>query len=192
VSDSESASVIDSLRDLVSDSESALVRASVSTLVRASLRASVSASVSGAVRASLRVSLRDSVIDSVIASVQHYWWACNWGSMECWAASYFDTMIELLGLDLPKAAGIIEMAQSCGWFWPYENFVLMTPRPQVIKLDQEQRLHCEDGPAVAYEDGWGVYACHGVRVPGSHRGPCRHHSAADRGRTERGDPARHA
>jgi len=27
-------------------------------------------------------------------------------------------------------------------------------------------LHCEDGLALGYPDGWGVYAWHGVRVPG--------------------------
>lgn len=27
------------------------------------------------------------------------------------------------------------------------------------------RLHREDGPAVRFNDGWGVYAWHGVRVP---------------------------
>lgn len=28
-----------------------------------------------------------------------------------------------------------------------------------------KRLHCEDGPALEYRDGWKVYAWHGTRVP---------------------------
>ena len=27
------------------------------------------------------------------------------------------------------------------------------------------RLHCEDGPAVVWPDGWGVWSWHGVQVP---------------------------
>ena len=27
------------------------------------------------------------------------------------------------------------------------------------------RLHCEDGPAIAYRDGWGLHSWHGVTVP---------------------------
>lgn len=33
-----------------------------------------------------------------------------------------------------------------------------------MKLDEQGRLHCEDGAAVQYPDGWGVYSWHGVRV----------------------------
>jgi hypothetical protein len=29
----------------------------------------------------------------------------------------------------------------------------------------EVRLHCEDGPAIRYADGWDVHAWHGTRVP---------------------------
>ncbi len=31
--------------------------------------------------------------------------------------------------------------------------------------DERDRLHCEDGAAIQYPDGWGVYSWHGVRVP---------------------------
>ena len=35
----------------------------------------------------------------------------------------------------------------------------------MLRRDDFGRLHCEDGPAVAYPDGWEVYAVGGVRVP---------------------------
>jgi hypothetical protein len=68
------------------------------------------------------------------------------------------------------------ISRSTGWWWPYENVVICTERP--VKVSQEtvanqswpyavtsRRLHCEDGPALLYKDGWSVHAWHGVRVP---------------------------
>jgi hypothetical protein len=34
-----------------------------------------------------------------------------------------------------------------------------------VKRGNRFLLHCEHGPAVAYPDGWGVWAINGVRVP---------------------------
>ena len=60
---------------------------------------------------------------------------------------------------------MIELARSgCGWWRPFENVVILTERPLEIRRDEEHRLHCEDGPAVAYKDGFNLYAWHGVRV----------------------------
>jgi hypothetical protein len=35
----------------------------------------------------------------------------------------------------------------------------------VVRGWVSHRLHCEDGPAVVWPDGWGVWSWHGVRVP---------------------------
>jgi len=61
--------------------------------------------------------------------------------------------------------GLWEIAESCGWWAPYENVAILQHRHSVLRRDPEGRLHCEDGPAVAYRDGWGVHAWHGTRVP---------------------------
>jgi hypothetical protein len=34
-----------------------------------------------------------------------------------------------------------------------------------LRFDDEKRLHCEDGPAIRYPDGFSVYAWHGTRIP---------------------------
>ena len=43
--------------------------------------------------------------------------------------------------------------------------VVMTDRPTRLRRDDANRLHCEDGPAIEYGDGWSVYAWHGTRIP---------------------------
>ena len=58
---------------------------------------------------------------------------------------------------------MIDVSDS-GWWWPFEGAVILTERPSVLNRDNEGRLHCESGPATIYEDGWGVWAIHGVRV----------------------------
>jgi hypothetical protein len=35
----------------------------------------------------------------------------------------------------------------------------------MLHRDGQARLHCPDGPAVAYPDGWSVWSWHGTRVP---------------------------
>jgi hypothetical protein len=42
--------------------------------------------------------------------------------------------------------------------------VVLTERPSILNRDPDGRLHCEDGPSVAYPDGWSVWAWHGIRV----------------------------
>ena len=41
----------------------------------------------------------------------------------------------------------------------------LAERPQVVRQDARGRLHCADGPAVGYPDGWSAYAWKGVLVP---------------------------
>jgi hypothetical protein len=62
-----------------------------------------------------------------------------------------------------------DIAQSAGWWWPYKNFCVIAERPILVRMQEwsanRHRLHCENGPALAFSDGWKVYALNGVRVP---------------------------
>jgi len=60
-----------------------------------------------------------------------------------------------------------------GWWWPSPGLCICAERPSVVRVErlgdeppwQRQRLHCEDGPALAYHDGYAIHAIHGVAVP---------------------------
>jgi hypothetical protein len=69
-----------------------------------------------------------------------------------------------------------ETARSASWWYPHQDFLMVCEHPRAVHLEavarptmrgaMHQQLHCEDGPAVQWPDGWGIYALHGVRVPG--------------------------
>jgi hypothetical protein len=91
-----------------------------------------------------------------------------WCSWEAWATWFRD----IGHLDLPgdlwdrlKASEDMTLA---GPSWWYEGLCVVSDRPTVLHLESaggQTRLHCETGPAVAWADGWGVYAWHGTVVP---------------------------
>jgi hypothetical protein len=58
---------------------------------------------------------------------------------------------------------LIEVGNS-GWWWPFKGGVVLTDRPNVLNRDAQGRLHCDNGWAILYEDGWGIWEIHGIRV----------------------------
>ncbi|GAA0917222.1 hypothetical protein GCM10009549_33960 [Streptomyces thermoalcalitolerans] len=62
-------------------------------------------------------------------------------------------------------AGITAVARAAGWWWPYEKTVVICERPVELHRDEAGRLDRADGPALAYPDGFALYAWHGMPVP---------------------------
>jgi|SRR3990172_1793826 len=87
-----------------------------------------------------------------------------------------DYFRDICGLELKedlwaRAQAWEDTLQSACWWWPHHQFVIVSERPRVIQREQigprgwgSHRLHCEEGPAVAFKD-WAIWAWHGVRVP---------------------------
>lgn len=46
-----------------------------------------------------------------------------------------------------------------------KDFTIISDRPEILKIDDEKRLHCENGAAVKWRDGMEQYYWHGVCVP---------------------------
>ena len=87
-----------------------------------------------------------------------------------WASwiAYVAFMRDVLGWQDPvlERFAIDEtLATSCGWVWWHENVLAISDRPAIVNRDDQGRLHCDDGPAIAYRDGWAIHAVHGVIVP---------------------------
>ena len=187
VGDSVRASVGDSVEDSVEDSVWASVRASVGDSVgdsvwasvrdsvRASVWDSVEASVEDSVRASVRASVEDSVWasvrTSVRASVGDSVWASvrdsGYGQHDANWLAFYEYFKEVCGLaeETKKLSGLWKIAKSAGWWLPHEKICWVSERTCVVNQDENKRIHSSTGPAIAYPDGWSIYAWRGVRVP---------------------------
>ena len=105
--------------------------------------------------ASVRDSVGASVKDSVYGQHEAAWLAFyRFFRDECGLTDQTD-----------KLRGLWELCQSCGWILPFENVCFASERHDVCKLDGRGVIHCEDGPAIHYRDGFSVHAWHGTRVP---------------------------
>ena len=142
-------------------------RASVGASVRASVRDSVGDSVGDSVWASVRASVRDSVRASVRDSVWASVGDSVGGQHEAPWIAFYAFFREACGLvaETDKLVGLRGVTESAGWWLPHEKICWVSERHNVCSLDDEQRIHAEDGPAIAYPDGWAIWAWHGVRVP---------------------------
>ena len=160
--DNVGASVRASVWASVGDNVRASVRASVGASVRASVGASVGDSVRASVRDNVGASVRASVWDSVRASVGDSAFGQHDAALVC----FYQYFREQCGLtaQTEKFSGIREVCESAGWFLPHAKICWVAERHNVLNLNSDGRLHNESGIALAYPDGWGIWALNGVRV----------------------------
>ncbi|MEM1169963.1 MAG: DUF6745 domain-containing protein [Cyanobacteria bacterium P01_H01_bin.35] len=57
------------------------------------------------------------------------------------------------------------IVKHCGWIYPLRNICIICDRPRKLLLDDEYRPHAVEKPAIEFNDGYSLYAYHGVRLP---------------------------
>jgi ribosomal protein S20 len=147
---------------------SAVVRAVDSTVYSAVVRAVdstvLSAVVSDVVRAvdSAVVRAVDSAVGSDVRSAgMAYFGGSVWNASYSAWADYFN---EVLSISIDR--NFLDMTDSCGFYWTLDDVCFASERPSKINLDDQGRLHCEDGLSIQYPSGWGLFHWHGTQVPG--------------------------
>lgn len=70
-----------------------------------------------------------------------------------------------LKVETESLVGLTELARSTGWFMPFERVWFMAERPTSLHRNEGGQLHRDGEAALAYPDGWGVWALNGVRCP---------------------------
>lgn len=87
-----------------------------------------------------------------------------WSAWDC----YLTAGRDVLGLRLPAHEGYTAW-EACaiegGFRVMHAEFCIVSDRPEVLKVDAQNRPHCADGPSHRWRDGWALYHWHGLRVP---------------------------
>ena len=79
----------------------------------------------------------------------------------------FQFLRECVGLERETEAlrGLWLLAANTAWVMPHEHVCWLVERPDVLVTDAQGRLHCANGPALAFRDGWCRHAWKGITVP---------------------------
>jgi hypothetical protein len=131
----------------------------------------VSEAVSDAVGEEVRGAVGEEVRGAVGEEWKSYMGGQFWVGGWWWGGpAYVSFFREVCGLTLdPETArAALAYEQTCRsacWWWPHRQYVIVSERPTDIYRDPLGQFHREGGMAIAWPDGWGVYALHGVRVP---------------------------
>jgi hypothetical protein len=88
-----------------------------------------------------------------------------WAPWDCYLTAYRD----ILGLCLPEHVAYDAWEQCAihgGFRVMHPEFCIVSDFPEIIKIDAQNRPHCETGPSHRWRDGWSLYHWHGTRIPG--------------------------
>ena len=158
------------------------VRSAVGSAVGSAVDSAVDSAVGSAVRSAVGSAV-DSDEREVLSTIRQsfYRWmggrfggwgfAYNWATSPWWL-SYWTFFRDVAGLelegDLWERVTKSEAASSAGYWWPFDDFVMVCDNPVELHVETaggEKRMHCETGPAISWADGYGIYMWHGVQVP---------------------------
>jgi len=98
-----------------------------------------------------------------------YDYASLWGQHDVgWLALY--DFPQALGYKYPteladRLAAAIRYAKLSGWLYAYKRIAFVSQKQSQLHRDHAGRLHNAGGMAMAFADGYGFHAWHGIRVP---------------------------
>ena len=153
------------------------VHGAVGDAVHGAVGDAVHGAVRGAVHGAVRGAVHGAVGDAVHGAVYgaklnwHYWLGGQFWVGWYWYGSpaVVSFFTEVCGLELDKdiqerAEAYQKVCESVNHIWPNKDFVMVCARPSYIGRDARGRLHSEEGMAIRYPDGWGLYVLNGVRM----------------------------
>ena len=163
----------DNVRDNVESSVMDSVESNVESNVMDSVESNVMDNVWGNVRDNVRHgvwgnvwnNVWNNVGSNVMKSVEGNWFRYVGGNLWSGWFSYISFLRDVCGYAPPDIYRHDELVGiSSGWYWPANGFCIVTDRPCRLVHDGDHVLHCEDGMAAQWRDGWGFWMLRGVRV----------------------------
>ena len=97
-------------------------------------------------------------------------WMNSYQGGNMWAGwcSYLAAMRDVIGLRLPEHIAYQaweDAAREGGFRVMHKEFCIVSDFPEFIRIDDQNRPHCESGPSHRWRDGWSLYHWHGVAIP---------------------------
>ena len=103
-----------------------------------------------------------------IECARRWWNVYQGGNMWAGYDCYLTACRDILGLELREHDGYRFWEQAAihgGFRVMHADFCLVSDFPRTIRMDDQNRPHCEDGPSHLWRDGWALYHWHGTRIP---------------------------
>ena len=88
----------------------------------------------------------------------------NQYSADCALLSFFKDVVGL-PIDYSKYQHWQTLCEVSGPRWVHEKFCIISDRPELLKVDDRNLPHAEDGPFCRWRDGTAIYAWHGTYIP---------------------------
>ncbi|UWZ84629.1 DUF6745 domain-containing protein [Occallatibacter riparius] len=154
-------------------------RDAVHGAVHGAVGGAVGGAVHGAVGGAVDGAVRDAVLQTIANSWYYILGGQFWVSGGWWGCAFTSYFRDVCGLELEgdlwnRGRAYEATAESACWWWPHRDFVIVSERPLEIHRELadpprprgwgSHRLHREDGLAISFRDGWGVWSWHGTRV----------------------------
>jgi hypothetical protein len=137
--------------------------------VRAEIRDQVRTCVREEAEGQIRRPLRDQIesqLRNQLPYLSAHFGDVQFGLQEAPRLAFYDFFLRIGVEGVSSIAPLIELARAgAGWWWAFRKVAIVTSAPSALERDVENRLHSTDGPALAYPDGWAIWAIHGVVVP---------------------------
>ena len=97
-------------------------------------------------------------------------WASVYQGGNMWSAwdAYLSAARDILGLDLPEHGKYAAWEQASihgGFRVLHPEFCIVSDFPDILRVDDQNRPHCETGPSHRWRDGWCLYHWHGTSIP---------------------------
>ena len=96
------------------------------------------------------------------------WWrSYQGGNMWGGISAYFEAMRDILKLELPefsKYQAWEDCSREGGFRILHPEFCIVSDFPEILKMNDQNQPHCEDGPSHRWRDGWELYHLNGVKV----------------------------
>jgi hypothetical protein len=108
-------------------------------------------------------SIESSNHDDIINGALTRSWECGLGALDLDVP--FIDFVRGAGVSIAESEGLVEMAESCGFYWTFDDVCVAVDRPSIFEIDAAGHLHSGKGAALHYRDGWKVYSWHGELVP---------------------------